>query len=230
MNLSDYFGVDGKLVGNTKNNSESNIESKKNQKNISHKLFTNKLNKLVNSNLIDIIDYTFLLNFLKTKGTIVDAQRYQQIMNKINSDNNIPDEDKTEINSACQCLFKHLHDLFDSDVKDLENIKIDNFIKEIENYNKGNFIFTQDQKNAIRNLCYFLYDSNMRTFGLYGYAGTGKTTTITKFIHYLLNKNYVNSVVFSSPTNKAVNVIKSKFRSDLDELIKNKFKINIEKL
>ena len=57
-----------------------------------------------------------------------------------------------------------------------------------------------------------------------GPNGAGKTTTITKLIHYLLYKNYINSVVFTAPTNKAVNVIKSKFRNDLDDLITKKLK------
>ena len=226
MDLSYYFkkNSENQSNKNSNKNSNENKQSIKNQKMIWHVLFVNKMNKFMNANLIDMTEHTFMMNFLKTKGTLINTQRYHTIMNKILNNSKIDENDKKELNEGCQCLFKHLYNLYDDNVNDISNVKADNLIKEIEDYNKNIFSFTNDQKNAIKNLCYFLYDNNMKTFGLYGYAGTGKTTTITKFVHYLLHKNYVNSIVFTAPTNKAVNVIKSKFRSDLDDLVNNKLK------
>ncbi len=220
MNLAHYF--DG-----INNNVENTDPHKVSKKVACCKQFTNKMNKLVSNNSIDMVDYTFMLNFLKTKGTIVDTQRYHKIYNNIINNDNIAQEDKNELNECCTILFEHLYSLFDSNINninDIDSVKSGNLIKDIEEHNKNIFSFTNDQTNAIKNLCYFLYDSNVRIFGLYGYAGTGKTTTITKFVHYLLHKNYINSVVFTAPTNVAVNGIKSKFRYELDELIKYKFK------
>jgi len=221
MDLSHYFGKDNKV---TKTKDDS---SKVNQKMIYNKQFKDKMAKFVSNNLIDMTDYTFMINFLKSRGTIVDTQRYHNVLSKIMNSDKVDQTDKQELGEYCQCLFKHLHDLFDDNVNNINNVKAEKLIKDIEEYNKNIFTFTKDQKEAIKNLCYFLYDSNMRTFGLYGFAGTGKTTTITKLIHFLLYKNYMNSVVFTAPTNKAVNVIKSKFRSDLDDLIKHKLKSTI---
>lgn len=226
MNLHDYFSNSQKLDKNETDKDQSQ-NSKADLKKIHHKNFTSKMNKLVSNNLMEMSDYTFMINFLKTRGTIVDTQRFHTILNTINNNDNIVQQDKDDLNESCNILFKHLYDLFDDTNPNIDKVRADELIKDIEDYNKNIFKFTNDQKNAIRNLCYFLYDNNMRTFGLYGYAGTGKTTTITKLIHYLLYKNYINSIVFTAPTNKAVNVIKSKFRNDLDDLVRTKLKSTI---
>ena len=235
MNLNDYFSNDGNLIEQEENKIEiprekTNIKemSTAELKKMYNKQFVSKMSKFVSTNVIEATDYSFMLNFLKSKGTIVDSQRYHTIIQNILTNKSVIELDKTELNEYCSVLFKHLNDLFDDNVNDINNIRADNLINEIEKYNTNIFKFTNDQKNAIGQLCYFLYDKTVRTFGLYGYAGTGKTTTITKFIHYMLHKNYINSVVFTAPTNKAVNVIKSKFRADLDDLVKRKCKSVIQ--
>lgn len=53
-------------------------------------------------------------------------------------------------------------------------------------------------------------------------CGHGKTTLIVQIINYLLNNDLIRSVAFTAPTNKAVNVIKAKFRAELKTLIKSK--------
>lgn len=221
MELAHYFDQ----VNNPRENTTT---QKVNKKLVYSKKFTNKLNGFLTKEFIEMIDHAFLIRFMKSRGTIVDAKRYNRIYDKIIHNDNIPDEDKDEFKKCCEVLFEHLHNLFDNSSSTV-NVKIDSLIKDIEEHNKNKFSFTNDQINAINNLCSFLYDTNVRIFGLYGYAGTGKTTTITKFIHYLLYKNFINSVVFTAPTNKAVNVCKSKFRTDLDDLLKHKCK-NISNL
>tara|TARA_B110000211_G_scaffold232817_1_gene297422 strand:+ start:622 stop:783 length:162 start_codon:yes stop_codon:yes gene_type:complete len=51
---------------------------------------------------------------------------------------------------------------------------------------------------------------------LFGYAGTGKTTMIAETIGFLiLNKN-IKKVCFTASTNKATDVLKSKFGFKFD--------------
>ena len=81
--------------------------------------------------------------------------------------------------------------------------------------------FTKDQKKGIHKIIKFLYTDNIQTYGLYGYAGTGKTTLIVSIVSYLLKNNYVKSIVLTAPTNKAVNIMKSKFRNELNSILKD---------
>lgn len=87
---------------------------------------------------------------------------------------------------------------------------------------------------------------NSKIFGLYGYAGTGKTYIILRFLFGLLKLGIIKSFVFTALTNKAVMVGKSKSKYFIDSLfklksnstvdsfdekidiLKNKFDINIE--
>lgn len=79
--------------------------------------------------------------------------------------------------------------------------------------------FTKCQKHAINEMLLFLEDPNENVFGLFGYAGTGKTTLITKFVKEIVSKKYINSINFSAPTNKAVNVIKTNFADCISQFV-----------
>ena len=227
MNIVQFFS-NNKFNEKEKFSKNNNKNEHIQQKRLIHKQFINKLNKLFSNKGIESTEYTFLMEFIKSGGTIVNAQQFFEITEKINKNDKIDENDKKEFNKYCELLFQHLYNLFVN--MDISNnkINIDELIKDIELYNKNTFTFTEDQKEGIKNICGFLYNTKKTTHGLYGYAGTGKTTTITKLIHYLLYKNYINSIVFTAPTNKAVNVIKSKFRNDLDDLLRNKFKTHLE--
>lgn len=214
MNLTDFFG------SYKEKSNQSNVKQQS-DKQLHMKNFVSKLNKFMSNSIIDEPEYNFLKNFMKSKGNIVYAKRYYEIVHKIKKTATI--EDNNELTELCDKLFGHIHDLFKDGIQNMDEMNIEKFIKEIEEYHK--FTFTADQKEAMKQLCYFLYDNNTRTFGLYGFAGTGKTTTMTKLIHYLIYKNYLESMVLSAPTNTAVNVIKSKFRADLGDLITKKLKI-----
>ncbi len=194
--------------------------------------FLNLLGTILKSECIDMLDYTHMINFMKSGGTIVNMGRFNQIMDKIvKGRHKVPGLDSTvqEFTKVCHSMFSHLYDLINDTVSENEagspdnkQINIETFMKGISEFNHGTIDFTDDQKEAIKQVCHFLYNPDMKTFGLYGFAGTGKTTLITKVINYLLHKNYISSVVLSAPTNKAVNIMKSKFRSDVDILMKNK--------
>ena len=76
-------------------------------------------------------------------------------------------------------------------------------------------IFNDDQKTAIEEIKQFLYSRN-KEFLLEGPAGSGKTTLITHILEYYFKGYYI---VFSAPTHKAVNVLKSNLES-YDEKVK----------
>lgn len=101
---------------------------------------------------------------------------------------------------------------------------IKNFnIKKIINdfFNESILELTKDQKNTADKIINFIYNDE-KLFLLEGYAGTGKTSLITLLLTFLLNKNLLKSILFTAPTNKAVNVINDKFNnfySIKDEII-----------
>lgn len=88
--------------------------------------------------------------------------------------------------------------------------------------------FTEEQKTGLWRLYDFLIDPNALTFCFQGYAGTGKTTTIVELVSYLIKNSLIKSVAFTAPTNKAVNVIKNKFRPHLRALVKSMFGKDLE--
>lgn len=85
-------------------------------------------------------------------------------------------------------------------------------IKTIET--KYNISFTSDQQKSI-NLIFDLLISKTKQFiGIYGFAGTGKTSMICILIKYLLETNQINNPAIVAPTNKAVMVLEDKMESD----------------
>jgi hypothetical protein len=90
---------------------------------------------------------------------------------------------------------------------------------------QNNFNFTKNQVEIIDELIRFMTDNTQKYYGLFGYAGTGKTTTMVSLITYMLELKYIKSVIFTSPTNKALNVIKNKFINSLRYLLE---RYNIE--
>jgi hypothetical protein len=207
-----------KNSGDTKKLKEEDLSKKIKLK----KNYVNLLGSLLAIDVIDMLEYTHMINFLKSGGTLVNMGRYIQIMEKISKNNS---RIKDQFKNICEILYSHLYELFSMNINSkirVEELCIDKIVNNISEHNEGNIEFTKDQTLGIMNICYFLYNQEMKTYGLYGYAGTGKTTIITKLIHYFVVKNYLNSVVFVAPTNKAVNIMKSKFKSDIVELIKLK--------
>lgn len=97
------------------------------------------------------------------------------------------------------------------------------FNEEIKTNLINSFSFTEDQVNAINLIIKFLVNPDKRIFGLWGYAGTGKTTTISEIIGFLIKNNLAKKIALTAPTNKAVNIIKNKFKSYLETLYNNNF-------
>ena len=78
--------------------------------------------------------------------------------------------------------------------------------------------YSDDQQRAIKYMTKFIANDKQYIWGLYGSAGTGKTTVSVEFITFLIRNRYVRSVTMVAPTNKAVNIIKTKFRDNLIRL------------
>jgi len=89
------------------------------------------------------------------------------------------------------------------------------------------FNFTKNQIDSIDEIIRFMTDESQKYYGLFGYAGTGKTTLIVLLMTYMLELKYIKSIIFTSPTNKALNVIKNKFINSLRYLL-GKYQIDYD--
>ena len=79
-----------------------------------------------------------------------------------------------------------------------------------------NIILNEEQKNVYNNLLKFLQSDESEVL-LIGYAGTGKTTLITKFINDIINDKLVKRIALAAPTHKAVGIIKNKLYGNIYE-------------
>lgn len=73
---------------------------------------------------------------------------------------------------------------------------------------------TEDQQIIYDKLIDFIKSPNQTELLLIGYAGTGKTTMVTKFINDLIKTKLCKKIVMAAPTHKAVNIAKSKLFTD----------------
>jgi hypothetical protein len=78
----------------------------------------------------------------------------------------------------------------------------------------------EDQKNVFEALEKFCLKENVdQLFCIQGYAGTGKTYTLTRFFSYLKSESSDVKIVMSAPTNKAVGVLKNHTPKDFSSSI-----------
>jgi RecG-like helicase len=158
-------------------------------------------------NKIDMSQYTELLN--------IDIFNVKKVCDYVNNlDNNFKD-----------MFYNHYKNLIK--YKDNKLIFKNKILLQrlLELAQQNNFNFTKNQTEIINELIRFMTDNTQKYYGLFGYAGTGKTTSLVALITYMLELKYVKSIIFTSPTNKALNVIKNKFINSLRYLLE---KHNIE--
>lgn len=88
----------------------------------------------------------------------------------------------------------------------IHNMKLNNINQESQ------FVLTESQSNVYDELLKFVStsDPKIKEMLLVGYAGTGKTTLVAKFINDLVEKKICKKIVMVAPTHKAVNIAKSK--------------------
>ncbi|AVL94958.1 putative DNA helicase [Moumouvirus australiensis] len=86
-------------------------------------------------------------------------------------------------------------------------------------------MFNPKQEIAVQKISNFISQEKEKKFFFLGFAGTGKTWTITLKVKDLLIKNQVSNVYFCAPTHKALNVLESHIMSTLCE----KEKVDLDK-
>jgi len=105
-----------------------------------------------------------------------------------------------------------------------ENELVINEKKLIKKLKSSEYELTSDQDIVLEMIGKFLLSSK-NIFGLYGYAGTGKTTLIVQIVTNLVKNGFIKRVAVVAPTNKALSVIKAKFNNQLQTII-DKLKLN----
>lgn len=152
--------------------------------------YKNKIKKL---SYIDKQDQELIISF---NGELSKSHNYSQIINQSNDE---------ELLDLCTKIFPH-------------NFLIENSKLITKDLKIRTIKFTKDQKIACRKFLEFMINPSKKTFGLYGFSGTGKTTTLVEIVSYLLSNKLIKSIVFSAPTNKAVNVMKNKFEKYIKDI------------
>lgn len=177
--------------------------------------------KLANKGYLNTLQYSYFVEFSKTFGTLCNINWFlEQIENiKPNNENDI--ELITQFKEITGDAFDQILKYKNDELRINKNVKY--YMSRTDTIN-----LTTEQKNAMHKLYDFVTDYNKKVYGLYGYAGTGKTTTVVEFVSYMLLHKYLNSVALTAPTNKAVNVIKSKFKHHLRKIIEYRFNRKLE--
>lgn len=163
------------------------------QNNVNTHTCLNQLNQCIKDKTINLLEYGYMSEFLKENGSLKNASWMYELLAKIKNN---------KIMKNFCLLYPY--------IKDPKTV-IDDLIS-----SEKIFTFTKDQIEGFTQMIQTIYDYHEKTFGLFGYAGTGKTTIVIKLIYYLLTHKLVKKVAITAPTNKAVNVMKAKFRSCLN--------------
>jgi hypothetical protein len=104
-----------------------------------------------------------------------------------------------------------------------EQIKIydcDELVNRMKTERKNIITFNKERKIAIKKIFDMIQNNQKKIFGMYGYAGTGKTTLITEIIQFLMIHKLIKSVVLTAPTHKALNIMKTNFQKIISNLLK----------
>jgi superfamily II DNA or RNA helicase len=88
-------------------------------------------------------------------------------------------------------------------------------------------ILTPEQDKIYEEIINFIKNKNENQLLLVGYAGTGKTTMVTKIINDMLDTRLCKKIVIVAPTHKAVNIAKSKLFDNLGDDEELSLNINI---
>ena len=188
--------------------------------------FKKILFKLANRGFVDTIQYAYFNEFANNAGTLCNINLFINKVSYICSSSKPLDELDILANNK---LLKHfkitIGKAFEKFLVYDEENDILRINKNIKYYltRVDTIDFTKEQKTATHTLYNFLIDNTEKTFGLYGYAGSGKTTTVVEFISYMLINKYLTRIAFVAPTNQALDVIKAKFKSHIKKIIEKLF-------
>ena len=150
--------------------------------------FFSKLQKLRNDGKISSKDYNYVFKFVKSGSPINYMANISTILKKHSGMND-------ELKKSVTQYIKNEDDI--------------GFVRN-EILNNKNRDWSQSQIDCIKTVLKFLYSGNATVCDLFGFAGSGKTTVIVDIIFKLRSLKLIQNVALSAPTNKAVNVMKSK--------------------
>ena len=170
-----------------------------------------KIAEMAKNNSIDLLEYRYMTNFCNDV-MFLNMKWLMNILKKIN-------------NPDLYTLYSELYPKLFSTNKNFN--MMNSVYEQLEELNNAQITYTNDQSLAAKEILEFLYDSEKQSHFLFGFSGSGKTSLFVNIVYFLLNNNYIKSVVFAAPTNKAVKVIKSKFAFYLKKLVEDKLKENI---
>lgn len=192
---------------------DKKISKIKNEKKSINDDFIEIVRECTKHSIIDLAEFKFMMDFV-LNCSISNLKVFKKINKKI-----LKSKYGKEYSYILKTRFSNI--IFEEEDK----IKYVNKNNIVNNFKKNvNLKLSNDQEKASKKILKFLLSSSSKCFGLYGFAGTGKTTLIITLVNYLLNNNLINSVAFTAPTNKAVNVMKAKFRAELKFLMESKLK------
>jgi hypothetical protein len=156
--------------------------------------FMHELKKLKKNDEITLSEYTTIIEYTN-----------HALISKMHAINKIIDNYPK--------LKKYITNAIPKHISSIDDIKVltKNFLDNTENK------YSSDQKMAVNKIFKFLYDPKQVVFGLYGYAGTGKTTLISEVIAYLIKNKLIRCVALTAPTHQAVNVINSQVNKLFDD-------------
>lgn len=156
--------------------------------------------ELANTKSISLKDYEYCINYIDNGMMLKNGKCFDDIIKTLQQNKKIG-------------KLSHMNDI----LQPRDCIKL---VKQMEEEREKIISFNDERKNAIRKIFNVLYDPQINLFGMYGYAGTGKTTLIMEIVQFLALHKLIKSVVFSAPTHKALNVMKTNFSKLLTNLIK----------
>lgn len=172
-------------------------------KNSNANKFMSLIKNLLATDKITLTEYQYLCTFDKNFSSLVNSSWFIEILN----------------NTGDTELINEIIKKFNN-VVNIKNSVLDIDIKYIFNdiLKKHTFKLTSDQKKSVKKIAKFIVDKDRYYYGLYGYAGTGKTTTLVEIVSFLLHKKLIKSIALTAPTHQALQVIKSKFKSHIKSL------------
>lgn len=179
--------------------------------------YTRLISEHVKAGDLNLLEYSYMMAYLQS-STIVNSNWYINLVNRLGDQ------------QLCQIIPK-LFSMFNCEENSCQiKHRYENLTNDIVEYKKETMEFTIDQLNALQQIFTFMVDFSQKTYGLYGFAGTGKTTVLVEIVTFLIKNGLIKSVAFTAPTNKAVNVIKFKFATYLQELCPSNQNLSFEEV
>lgn len=142
---------------------------------------------------------------------------------------NIAEYDYCINHTLSECKLKNSSVLHDTLAK-IKNMEIpkeiviqtaDQLVEQMKNEREKIISFNDERMIAIKQIFDMIIDCKQKIFGLFGYAGSGKTTLIMELVLFLVTHKLIHSIVFSAPTHKALNVMKTNFSKLLNVLLEH---------